>query len=174
MVSSAAGGVVIRSAVPADWPVLQDIEIAAGRQFRDVGLPEIADSDPPRDEELAGAVALLVAVDDTGALVGYARIELLDDHAHLEQLSVLPEVQGQGVGTQLLDAVAAWARELGHEEVTLTTFRDVPFNAPLYARRGFVEVPEAEWTGELRSLLAEEASHGLDPLLRVVMRRRLA
>ena len=77
-------------------------------------------------------------------------VELVDGHAHLEQISVLPEHGGQGVGTQLLDAVAGWAKGQGHAEVTLTTFRDVPFNAPLYAKRGYEIVPEAEWTDDLR------------------------
>ena len=70
-------------------------------------------------------------------------VELVDGHAHLEQISVLPEHGGQGIGTQLLDAVAGWATGQGHAEVTLTTFRDVPFNAPLYAKRGYEVVPEA-------------------------------
>lgn len=54
---------------------------------------------------------------------------------------------------------------------TLTTFRDVPFNAPLYARRGFAIVEEAEWTDGLRAVVASEAAHGLDVTARVVMRR---
>ena len=165
---------LIRTATPADWPVLQQIEVAAGSLFRDLGMDAIADDPPPSDDELAAAAVVLVASDDLGELVGYARVELLDAHAHLEQLSVLPDHGGQGIGTALLEAVGAWARELGHTEVTLTTFRDVAFNAPLYAKRGFVEVPEGQWSPELRALVAEEADHGLDPTSRVVMRRSLS
>jgi GNAT superfamily N-acetyltransferase len=107
-------------------------------------------------------------------LLGYAMVELVDDHAHLEPLSVLPEHGRKGIGTQLLDAVAEWARNQGHGEVTLTTFRDLPFNAPLYARRGYEVVPEDEWTDALRELVAHEATLGLDPSARVVMRRPLS
>jgi GNAT superfamily N-acetyltransferase len=165
--------VLIRTAMPADWPVLQDIEQQAGALFREVGMDTIADDPPPSDAELDEAAVVLVAVDEMGELVGYARIELLDDHAHLEQLSVLPQRSGQGIGTALLDAVADWARGLGHEEITLTTFRDVAFNAPVYAKRGYVEVPEAEWTDALRAQVAAEAAHGLAPTTRVVMARPL-
>lgn len=37
----------IRPAVPADLPLLQDIERAAGEPFRAVGMAAIADDDPP-------------------------------------------------------------------------------------------------------------------------------
>lgn len=161
----------IRPAMPSDLPVLQDIEVQAGELFRGVGMDDIADAAPPSEAELADAAAVLVAVDDAGGLVGYARIELVGEGAHLEQISVLPDHGGQGIGTALLDAVAAWAREREFDEVTLTTFKDIAFNAPLYAKRGFTEVPAPEWPTAIADLVAEEARHGLDPEQRVVMRR---
>lgn len=163
----------IRPARPDDLPKLPAIEVAAGALFRDVDMPEIADDDPPTTEELAAAAALIVAVDDSDEPIAYARIEMVGGEPHLEQISVLPSCGGQGVGTRLLDEVAAWARDRGHGAVTLTTFRDVPFNGPLYARRGYEEVPEQEWTDAIRALVASEAEHGLDVSKRVVMRRRL-
>jgi GNAT superfamily N-acetyltransferase len=164
---------VIRAARASDYEKLSDIERRAGEMFRDVGLPEIADHDPYDADELAAAVALLVATDGDDAPIGYAMVELVGGHAHLGQISVLPEHGGQGIGTQLLDAVAGWARDQGHTEITLTTFRDVPFNAPLYGKRGYVVVPDADWTEALRELVAREAEMGLDPSTRVVMRRPL-
>jgi len=164
---------VIRAARPSDYRKLADIERRAGELFRDVGMPEVAD-DPPLDaDDLAAARALFIATDDDDEPIGYAMVEIVDAHAHLEQVSVVPEHGGQGVGTQLLDAVAGWAKGQGHDEVTLTTFRDVPFNAPLYAKRGFEVVPEADWTDDLRAVVTREADHGLDTTQRVVMRRAL-
>lgn len=151
--------------------MLQDVERRAGARFRDVGMPEIADDEPFSIEEMATAAAVLVATDHADVPVGYAVVELVDDHAHLEQLSVVPELGGQGIGSELLEAVVAWALGRGDEEVTLTTFRDVPFNAPLYARRGFTIVDEPDWTNGLRALVAREADQGLDVARRVVMRR---
>lgn len=160
----------IRPAAPADFEALQQIEVAAGELFREIGMNDIADDDPPTVEELVAAPAVLVAeVDDV--VVGYARVELVDDQAHLEQLSVLPDHGGQGIGTALIDAVCDWARGRGDEAVTLTTFREVAFNGPLYAKRGFTEVPEQEWTPGMRVVVAEETAHGLDPTERIVMRR---
>ena len=164
----------IRPSTPADFPALQHIEVRAGELFVEIGMPEIA-AHPPGDlAEFAAAEALLVAVGDDHQPVGYAWIELVDDTTSLEQLSVLPDHGAQGVGTALIDAVVAWARGRGDAAVTLTTFREVPFNAPIYAKRGFVEVPETEWSDATRRLVAAETAHGLDPAQRVVMRRTIS
>jgi GNAT superfamily N-acetyltransferase len=137
-------------------------------------MPEIADHDPFDTDELASAAMLFVATNgEVDEPLGYVMVELVDGHAHIEQLSVLPSHGRKGLGTQLLDAVADWARAQGHTEVTLTTFRDLPFNAPLYAKRGFEIVPESEQSEALREVVAHEATLGLDPALRVVMRRPL-
>jgi hypothetical protein len=55
--------------------------------------------------------------------------------------------------------------------VTLATFRDVPWNGPFYARRGFVAVPMHELSPGLRDLVDLERSRGLRTDLRVIMRR---
>ena len=161
---------MIRAARPSDYRKLSDIERRAGELFREVGLPEIADHEPFDADELASAVVLFVATGPDEEPIGYAMVELVDGHAHLGQMSVLPEHGRQGIGTRLLDAVAGWATGQGHTEVTLTTFRDVPFNAPLYEKRGYTIVPETDWTDALRDLVAHEAELGLDPTTRVVMR----
>ena len=165
---------MIRAARPADYRKLADIERRAGERFREIGMPEVADDEPYDADHLASAPTLFVATDDDGEPIGYAMVDIVDGHAHLEQVSVVPEHSGQGVGTELLEAVAGWASGQGHPEVTLTTFRDVPFNAPLYEKRGYETVPEDEWSDGLKAIVAREAQDGLDISRRVVMRRRLA
>ncbi|HEU4676752.1 MAG TPA: GNAT family N-acetyltransferase, partial [Motilibacteraceae bacterium] len=119
-------------------------------------------------EELAAAASLLVVGDPP---VGYARVELVDGTAHLEQLSVVADEVGHGLGSALLEAACAWAVRQGHEAMTLTTYRDVPWNGPFYARRGFVEIDAA---GALAAVREHERELGLDELgPRVVMRRDL-
>ena len=165
--------VVIRPVRDRELDLLQAIEVAAGAMFRDVGMPEIAEHAPPSVDELAVAAAVLVAVDDVDVPVGYAWLEVVDGHAHLEQVSVLPSHGRRGVGSALLDAAADWARRRGDTEITLTAFRDVPFNAPLYRRRGYEEIADRDRGPELISLMASEAAHGLDPAQRVAMRHCL-
>ena len=154
---------------------MQAAEIAAGERFREVGMPDIADADPFGDDELREFVAAdraWVAVDD-GEVIGYAVAMVVDGAGHLEQLSVVPAHQGRGVGRALVETVVDWARADGCTAVTLTTFRDVPFNRPLYEHLGFEVLPPDEWGPELTALVADEASMGLDPTIRVCMRRLL-
>ncbi len=164
---------MIRAARPPDYQKLPAIERRAGELFREAGMPDIADAEPFEADDLAAAAALFIATADDDEPIGYAMVEIVDGHAHLAQLSVVPDRGREGLGTQLLDAVAGWAAGQGHAEVTLTTFRDLPFNAPLYAKRGFEVVPPEAWTPALKDLVEREADMGLDPELRVVMSRPL-
>jgi GNAT superfamily N-acetyltransferase len=153
---------------------LQEIERAAGRMFIEVGLPEIAAHEPATIATLVGYVALgraSVIADDVP--VGYVLVDLVDGLAHVEQLSVLPSYGRRGLGTALLEYVVEWAAALRLEAVTLTTFDHVPWNAPFYEKRGFRSLADEELGPELRSLRMSEAMHGLDPAVRVCMRRDL-
>jgi hypothetical protein len=60
------------------------------------------------------------------------------------------------------------------ESVTLSTFRDVPWNMPFYERAGFDVVPSNALSPALASIVDDEARRGLDMHRRVVMRRVLA
>jgi len=103
--------------------------------------------------------------------VAFALFEPLGAGLHLEEVDVHPEHGRQGLGARLIDAGAARARELGHREITLTTFRKIPWNAPYYQRIGFRVLAREDWSPALVEQVAEEARGGLDPEKRVVMRR---
>jgi len=106
--------------------------------------------------------------------VGFALVAMLGNGApHLEEIDVDPAHGQRGVGAALVRAVCEWASRRGHRDVTLTTFREPPWNMPFYARLGFEEIPADEWTEELAAVVREEAGRGLDPNRRVAMRYRL-
>ena len=86
---------------------------------------------------------------------------------------VHPDYGRRGIGTALLTAACAYAQEHGSPWITLTTFRDLPWNAPWYARHGFTVLPEPEWGPQLARQWREEIAAGIAVLPRVVMRRRL-
>ncbi|MGH9848715.1 MAG: GNAT family N-acetyltransferase [Blastocatellia bacterium] len=67
-----------------------------------------------------------------------------------------------GAGTPLLRTMLAWTRRSGHEEVTLTTFRAVPWNMPFYSQHGFEEIHADELRAELKSVVRDEAERSLD------------
>jgi hypothetical protein len=67
--------------------------------------------------------------------------------------------------------VCEWVARSGYSAVTLTTFRDVSWNLPFYARLGFEEVARAGLRPELLAIVQDEAARGLEG--RVVMRYRV-
>jgi GNAT superfamily N-acetyltransferase len=113
---------------------------------------------------------LWVARAPDGRVVGFAQVELVGGGPHLEEMDVHPAHARRGIGRRLVAAVQAWTRAAGHTALTLTTFRDVPWNAPFYARCGFSVLEPAELSPALRVVVEEEAARGLDPATRVVMR----
>ena len=152
---------------------MQKIERQAGERFREVGMDRIADDDPPPVHELSEIVRdgrCWVAEADEGDLVGYLTVEKVDGNAHIEQVSLVPDRQGAGVGRRLIEAAVEWARSGDRPAVTLTTFTDVPWNRPLYEHLGFRVLDEQEIGPGLRELREEEARRGLDPEIRVCMR----
>ena len=175
----------VRLATAADVESMRDIEVDAGRRFRDfpadMGLDEIADDDPPAADVLLAHIANatawvavdLLPTDEAGRLVGYALASMMDGEAHLDQLSVRESAGRRGIGTALVHEACRWATAQAFSAITLTTFRDVGFNGPYYAGLGFTEMPVDELGPELRSLRELEQDIGLDVQPRIAMRRML-
>jgi ribosomal protein S18 acetylase RimI-like enzyme len=171
-----APAIAVRLATVDDVAAIQVVEMAAGERFREINDPRIARcaDDPPYAEaglaRAAGEQRAWVAVDD-GAIVGFAVGWVVDGEGHLDELAVVPAHGRRGVGRALVDAVVAWTAAQGLPSITLTTFRDVPWNAPYYEKLGFHVV--STLTPALQAVVDEQASWGIEPSLRVVMRRTL-
>ncbi len=107
--------------------------------------------------------------------VGFAHVLFLEGHAPLEQLSVHPDHGRRGIGAALVEAVCERLAAHGHGAITLMTYADLPWNAPFYARLGFVEVGDDEpRTGYQLRLVETETRLGLgEHGRRVLMRRAL-
>lgn len=166
----------IRTARADELADLQRIEVASGAPFREIGMRDIADA-PPLGldvlDECRRAGRVWVAVDADDRPIAFAAVHLVDDCAHVQQLSVHPAHARRGVGRRLLDHVAGWAAERGLPALTLTTFRSVPWNAPYYARCGFVALTPEQVGPALAAVLTAEAALGLDMTDRLAMRRPL-
>ena len=164
----------VRAARSDDLHRLPDIEIAAGVPFRAIGMPEIADDAPPGAEwyEQRLAAGLLWVVEISGATSGYLAGSMVDGDAHVAQVSVDPRRRGLGLGAALVGQLATWARGEGIERMTLTTFAEVPWNGPYYARIGWHRL---EALGpELTALRDQERRDGLDRWPRLAMERDTA
>jgi GNAT superfamily N-acetyltransferase len=158
--------VVVRRAHREDYTLLPPIEEASDQVFATFGVQVPAGVSAPEDY----ADAELVLVVGTPP-VGFARVDMVDGLPHLEQISVHPHAARRGIGSALLEAAVAWAAQAGYSAMTLTTFRDLPFNGPFYARHGFTELTDL--SPGLAQLRRHEAHLGLDDAqARWVMIRR--
>lgn len=166
----------IRAARDSDLPVMQDIERAAGSWFREIGMPEIAEDEPLPLEELARYRRdshAWVATNDADVPAAYLIADVIDAGMHIEQVSVHPRAARRKIGRMLLEHAAAYAAASGFGALTLTTFAEVPWNAPYYARCGFRVLDDSELSPGMRTVRDREVAHGLHRWPRVCMRRDL-
>jgi GNAT superfamily N-acetyltransferase len=110
---------------------------------------------------------------DGDVVVAYLVLDVVAGAAHIEQVSVDPAYARRRIGQQLIEAAAEWAVRHGLHELTLTTFADVPWNAPYYARLGFSRLPDEALPPELAAIRDAERARGLDRWPRVAMARAL-
>lgn len=172
---SAALPCIIGPARPADVAALPAIELAAARLLEGHAPPSVlAETTDAAEFRAALSDGRLWVARDGDAPVGFALVELLPrQRAHLEEVDVLPSHGRRGLGAALVRAVCEWAERRGCVEITLTTFREVPWNMPFYAKLGFVEIAEVELDAKLEEIVRDEEARGLARERRVVMRRTL-
>lgn len=166
---------MIRKAREEDLADLAAVELSAGTRFQGTRLESAGEHTLPAGKLRAALLQglLWVAADREDKPVGFACTHLTADGLFIEELSVARPQQSQGHGRALLDAVVAEARSRRLPAVTLTTDRTLSWNAPFYARYGFVLLDAGELTPALRAQIALEKSHGLDPAHRCGMRLAL-
>jgi GNAT superfamily N-acetyltransferase len=170
-------GYVITRAGPEHLATLVDIELRAATRFHGWEVPPDVFTEATPLATLESALArghLWVALAPTGECVGSARVARSGERLHLEQLDVVPDHGGRGLGRALVGAIERWASECGVLELTLTTYRDVPWNAPFYMRLGFTVIEPVELDAELSARRAIETERGMDSMPRVVLSKRLS
>ncbi|MGH2942469.1 MAG: GNAT family N-acetyltransferase [Solirubrobacteraceae bacterium] len=164
----------IRRARSDDLPALCDLERAANALYWELGMDEVADDELPAVADLAvfqeDGRAWVVA-DAADEPIAYLLVESIDGNAHIAQVSVHPSHARRRLGRALIDVAAAWADRRGLAALTLTTYADVPWNAPYYERLGFRILPDDEIGCGLRRIREYETASGLAAWPRVTMRR---
>ena len=76
--------------------------------------------------------------EDGGRIVGFAMGD--GGSGELEVIAVLPEYEGRGIGTRLLDLVETWLRSLGRQVLWLFTDPDPTLRAyRFYRSRGWAD-----------------------------------
>jgi GNAT superfamily N-acetyltransferase len=167
---------MIRPAMPADAAFLPDIERSAAGAFR--MLPELGwtpgEFVDSVEEHLAsiGRGTLWVAEVDR-LVVGFLTAGETGAELHIEEFDVHLDFQRRGIGRKLIAAAVDYARVNSLEAITLTTFRNVPWNGPFYASLGFHFIGETELGPRLKSHLSKESAHGLPREKRCAMRMKI-
>ncbi|MEW5315956.1 MAG: hypothetical protein WDW38_007350 [Sanguina aurantia] len=115
-----------------------------------------------------------VALDDAAVPVGFVWLdtELEGGAIGIAEIDVLPAHGRQGIGAALLEHACEWAQAAGYRQVDLGTLPDVPWNAPFYARHGFVAVDARD--PAFAFARQRDLENGFPADLRVFMSRPLA
>ena len=162
---------IIRPAVRADVPALPAIERSAGVLFKTIpDLAWISSDQTTSSEAHLGFITegLSLVAEDEGALVGFLVGTFHGGDLYIDELAVSAQHQRRGIGGDLIAAADQHARASAYAQITLTTFRHVPWNGPYYARLGFAAFTPAP-ASYLGAILAREAARGLPD--RCAMRR---
>ena len=162
----------IRLARPEDAEAFYRVEEDAAVLLREepslegIPIPSSATADE-HAKTIARGRSLTALIDDR--VVGFAASGPVGRELHLHELSVARAHQGRGIGATLLGALKIDARNSGYRAITLNTFRDIPWNAPFYARHGFVEVQNFEGRPHLAESLEKAVELGMPRERRISM-----
>lgn len=164
----------LRPARASDIARLQEIERDADSRF--AAEPDAPPSDVIPDDHARRFVeqGRITVAELDGEVVGWVLLGAIDGEPCIGQLSVAVAHGRRGIGTALLEKALEDARARGAGSVVLNTQRDVPWNAPWYARFGFEVVNEDAWSPALRAVTLQQRDAGLDWSRRVHMRKTFA
>jgi GNAT superfamily N-acetyltransferase len=165
-------GYSIRSARIEELPLLAQIEKAAATRFRDTPYSFLVDAKPlPLDfvQQRLQAGQVWVAVNQQDIVVGFAITREVDDTLYLQEIDIDPQHGQKGLGTGLVKTIRSWAKLSGYSVMSLSTFRDIPWNAPFYAKLGFCILDESELLPGFRQIRQQEGEAGLPMGDRVIM-----
>lgn len=155
-------------------PDLLDYRVRPARTGDVPGIRALVDTYAPDRRLLSKAtVALYESVPEfivaestggelpAGTVVGCGAVHVMwDDLAEVRTLAVDPGACGRGVGTALLDALLARARELGVRRVFVLTFETA-----FFGRSGFAEIEGAPVSHEVFEQLLRSYDEGVAEFL---------
>jgi GNAT superfamily N-acetyltransferase len=165
-------GYAIRSARVEELTLLAHIEQSAAVRFLDTPYAFLVDAKPlPLDfvQQRFQAGQVWVAVDREDTVIGFAVTREVDDTLYLQEIDIDPKHGQKGLGYALVDTVRSWAKLSDYGVMSLSTFRDIPWNAPFYSKLGFRILDESELTAGFQQIRWQEREAGLPICDRVIM-----
>lgn len=110
--------------------------VTEAQLYDDPHIPALTQTFDELVEDLGRPDVVTLGAWDGVRLVGSIRVGLEENRALLGRLAVVPDLQGQGIGTKLLLAVLTYLPE-DTQEVWVFTGQDSKANLSLYAKHGF-------------------------------------
>jgi GNAT superfamily N-acetyltransferase len=167
----------VRRARAGDVALLQAIERDAARSYGALAETRFCVDLPTRGDDehrTAREQGVALVAELAGVPIGFILVVPKDGGAHILEIAVAQARQGRGCGRRLIALAEAWAAETGFGEMTLTTFREVAWNAPFYAKIGYRVFEVDPDRPELTQLIAHEIELGIHDAPRVAMRKTLS
>lgn len=171
---------IVRLAEANDLARIPEIEAAAAKQFEpyaarlEISVELLSGLTPMAFLKRAQAEKRIWVGLIDSQLVGFIVAKFLQESCFIVELDVLPAYSRRGMGAALVKICCEGAKRRNHHQVTLTTFRYVPWNIPFYRRCGFEILPPERCPYELKAIVQHEARYGFAQRHRVVMRKHLA
>jgi N-acetylglutamate synthase-like GNAT family acetyltransferase len=133
--------VIVRRATPADGPALADVARRSYAQYVErIGRPP---APMTADYEAVAALGNTFLMERDEQVIALLVLKPAADYLLLENVAVVPEEQGSGVGQRLLVLAEQEAQRLGLPEVRLYTNAAMTENLSYYARHGYQETHRA-------------------------------
>ena len=98
----------------------------------------------------------VVVAETNGAIAGVLVLSTTADGFLIENVAVLPELKGRGIGRALLMHAEDEARARGHASLYLYTNEKMAENIAMYVRNGYVEYAREEGHGFRRVFLRKQ------------------
>ena len=168
--------VEVRAAARRDITDILRIERQAAQAFRDIGYPQLADgaATPINMFETGLDQGFMwVTINEQDTPTGFALASLIGGLFYLEDISVDPQLQRQGLGDALLSRVIEHARFLYCPAVALSTLSTAPWSEPFYRKHGFLRADMNKLPEPIREQFQAETQLGLPAEDRIVMVKRL-
>lgn len=155
MSSTTSDAIVIRTAAPGDYPAIAELTVEA---YEADGHLTVENGYRKTLADVAGRASsgeILVAAEGSevvGAVLflprpGTPYSELAQPgEAEFRMLAVAPKAQRRGIGERLVRACLDRARTAGARAVVICARDFIQGPLRLYARLGFVRIPERDWS----------------------------
>ena len=125
---------IIRKTQSSDIGFLPAIEASASKAFKSIlELSWVADSQGMSTEAHKNTLETgysWVAIAPPKTCVGFLTAAIMEGDFYIGEVSVHETHQKKGIGSRLFETAFIEAKSLDLQSVTLTTFKDVPWNAP--------------------------------------------